>query len=299
MTVATHGTILGGVVTVPDLDAAMADYHGRLGLDLIERGELPADLAHGWGCPASAGARMATLQPQSGAPCFIRLIEGEVPADFRPMRSYGWAAYELTVQHVFGWPDRLAGSEFEVIGPPRAIASMPFFVPMQVFGPGREMLYLNEVTADMPNCDLPKARSPVDHIFVAILAAPDRMASVRWYADTLDFDIVDTHVIPYTMINKAFGLPDDHLTAITVLQKGRLPILEVDDFPDPAVERPCRAGALPPGNALVTLAVRDLDALDLRPIAPPVARVGPIYAGRRATTLRGPAGELVELVEIG
>lgn len=299
MTVATHGTILGGVVTVPNLEVAIADYRGRLGLTLIEQGELSAGIAASWDCPASTGAPMATLQPQSGAPCFIRLIESEVPDDFRPMRSYGWAAYELTVQDVFGWPERLAGSGFEVVGPPRMIASMPFFVPMQVFGPGREMLYLNEVAADMPNCDLPKARSPLDHIFVAILATPNRIASVDWYARTLDLDIMDTHVIPYTMINKAFDLPDDHLTTITVVQKGRLPILEVDDFPEATVQRPCRPGALPPGNALVTLAVADLDALDITGIGAPAARDGPLYAGRRAVTLRGPAGELVELIETG
>lgn len=299
MTAPTHGTILGGVVTVPDLGAALDDYHGRLGLRLVERGRLDPDLAASWGCPASAGAALAILQPQSGAPCFVRLVEGGVPDGFRPMRSYGWAAYELTVQDVFGWPDRLAGSGFEVIGPPRAIASMPYFVPMQVFGPGREMLYLNEVAADMPNCDLPRAGSPVDHIFVAILAAPDRSASVGWYAETLGLDIADTHVIPYTMINKAFDLPPDTLTAITVVQKGRLPILEVDDFPDAATARPCLPGALPPGNALVTLAVRELGALADAGLAPAAVRSGPLYAGRRAVTLRGPAGELLELVEIG
>ncbi|PVX30698.1 VOC family protein [Sphingomonas pokkalii] len=299
MNAPTHGTILGGLVTVPDLDAALADYQGRLGLMLVEQGVLAGDLAGSWGCPASAGARMATLQPASGAPCCIRLVEAPVPDGYLPMRSYGWAAYELTVQDVFSLPDRLAGSGFEVIGPPKSIASMPFFVPMQVFGSGGEMLYLNEVAADMPNCDLPKAKSPTDHIFVAVLAAPDRLASVRWYAETLDLDIVDTHVLPYTMINKAFGLPADHMTTITVVQKGRLPIVEIDGFPAETVARPCRPGALPPGNALVTLAVRDLAALDLAGIAAPVVREGPLYAGRRAMTLRGPTGELVELVEIG
>ncbi|RZF66017.1 hypothetical protein EWE75_03225 [Sphingomonas populi] len=299
MNAATHGTILGGVVTVPDLDAALADYQGRLGLVLLERGMLAGDLAESWGCPASAGARIATLQPASGAPCFLRLIEAEVPAGYLPMRSYGWAAYELTVQSVFSLPDRLADSGFDVVGPPKLIASMPFFVPMQVFGTGGEMLYLNEVAADMPNCDLPKAQSPTDHIFVAVLAAPDRLASVHWYAETLDLDIVDTHVIPYTMINKAFGLPADHLTTITVVQKGRLPVVEIDAFPPESVVRSCRPGALPPGNALVTLAVRDLDALNLTGIAAPVVRDGPLYAGRRAVTLLGPAGELVELVEVG
>jgi catechol 2,3-dioxygenase-like lactoylglutathione lyase family enzyme len=67
-----HGTIMGGVVVTPDLAASLADYQRRLGLDLVEKGPLPADLAASWGCPASAGAPYAMLRPTSGAHCFHR-----------------------------------------------------------------------------------------------------------------------------------------------------------------------------------------------------------------------------------
>ena len=70
-----HGQILGGIVTTPDLAGSLADYQGRLGLSLVEEGVVSPGLAKSWGCPASSGARMATLQPQSGAPCFLRLVE--------------------------------------------------------------------------------------------------------------------------------------------------------------------------------------------------------------------------------
>ena len=56
---------------------------------------------------------------------------------------------------------------------------------------------------------------------------------------------------------------------------------------------------LPPGNALVTLAMRDLDACKVDWITPPVVRDGPLYEGRRAGTCLGYAGELIELVEVG
>jgi hypothetical protein len=49
----------------------------------------------------------------------------------------------------------------------------------------------------------------------------------------------------------------------------------------------------------VTLAVNSLDRPGLDWILPPVVREGALYAGRRAGTLRGPAGELLELVEVG
>lgn len=295
---ATHGRIIGGLTTVPDLNAAEADYAGRLGLIVVERGTLDADLAASWGCPDSTGARYIMLQPRSGAPCMFRLVEATVPPGFRAMRSYGWSAFELTVQDVFGWPDRLAGSGFEVIGPPKALPGMPYFIPMQVLGQGQEVLYLNDVAQDMPNCDLPRAESPTDFIFIAILATPDRAASVDWYTQALRLEPGDTHVLPYTMINRAFDLPPDYLTAITVMQKGRMPVVEIDDYPAQTIQRPGSPDALPPGNALVTIAVDDLDALALDWIAPPVRHAGKLYAGRRSATVRGLAGELIELIEL-
>jgi catechol 2,3-dioxygenase-like lactoylglutathione lyase family enzyme len=296
---ATHGTILGGIVTTPDLDAALTDYQVRLGLTLVERTTLAADLAASWGCPASAGAAMATLQPTSGAPCHIRLVQQPTPADFRPTRTYGWAAYEFSVQDVYGWPNKLAGSGFDIVGPPKEIAGLPYFVPMQVTGRGREMLYLNEVRENTPSSDLPKAVSPVDKIFIVILATPDISGTVAWYKSQLTLDEGGTYTIEYTMLNKAFALPDGTQHTLTMVQAGRLPIAEVDHYPAEATVRAHPPETLPPGNALVTLAVRSLDALALEWIIPPVVRDGPLYAGRRAATTRGPAGELLELVELG
>lgn len=293
----THGRIMGGVVTTPDIDAALADYRDRLDLDLVEDGPLDPALAEAWAAPAAAGRRRATLAPKSGAHCFIRLVEQDVPAGFAPTRTFGWAAYELTVKDVYGWPARLEGSGFEIVGPPKPIENLPYFVPMQVVGRGREMLYLNEVATNTPSSDLPKANSLSDHIFIVILATPDREAAMAWYQDRLGLDAGGVYTLEYTMINKAFGLAAGTQSTISMLQKGRLPIVEVDGYPAAATPRPTAPGALPPGNALVTLAIDSLDR-DLPFLAGPARRDGPLYAGRRAATLRGPAGELLELVEI-
>lgn len=294
----THGRIMGGLVTTPDLDAAIDDYSGRLCLDVVEGGTVPPELAAGWGAQAVTGMRMATLQPKSGAHCFIRLVEQPLLPEFRPTRTFGWNAYEITVQDVFGWPGRLAGSGFDIVGPPKEIDGLPYFVAMQMLGLGREMIYLNEVRCDTPTSNLPKAQSPVDHIFIVILAVPDREAALRWYQGRLGLETGGTYTIEYTMINKAFGLPPGTQSTISMLQKGRLPIVEVDGYPAAATPRAIDPGRLPPGNALVTLAVDRLPA-DLLYIAPPASRSGPLYNGHRAATVHGPAGELLELVEIG
>jgi catechol 2,3-dioxygenase-like lactoylglutathione lyase family enzyme len=295
----THGQILGGIVTVPNLEASLCDYQGKLGLTLVEQGNVPADLAASWGCPGVTGARMATLQPTSGAHCFIRLVEQPLQPDFVPTTSYGWAAYEITVQDVFGWPEKITGSGFDIIGPPREIAGLPYFVAMQVHGRGREMLYFNEVRENTPSSDLPKAQSPMDHIFIIILAAKDRTASVKWYCDKIGLDQADTYTIDYTMINKAFGLPTGSKTSLTMIQSNRMPIFEIDDYPAQAVTRPQLKGLLPPGNALVTLAVSAFERLALDWITPPTIRNEPIYGVRKCATTLGPSGELLELIEIG
>jgi catechol 2,3-dioxygenase-like lactoylglutathione lyase family enzyme len=295
----THGRIISGVVTTPDLDAALDDYHGRLGMTIVEQDLVSAGLAASWNCPASAGARIATLQPQSGAYCFIRLVEQRVPDDFKPVRTFGWAAYELSVQDVYGWPDRLVGSGFDIVGPPKPIEGLPYFIPMQVTGRGREMIYLNEVAENTPSSDLPKASSLTDHIFIVILATHDREANLKWLREKLNLDEGGTYTLEYSMINKSFGLADGTQSSITMVQKGRLPIIEVDDYPEVATIRARAEGYLPPGNALVTLAVDDLDAVQVDFIQPPTVRDGPLYGGRRAATTIGFAGELLELVEIG
>lgn len=287
-----HGRIIGGTATVPDLAVALAAY-GRLGLRLAHQGQVPADLAASWGAPGVAGAAMAVLQPASGAPCHIRLVEQPLPADFAPTRSFGWAAFEITVQDVFNWPARLAGA-FDVIGPPRNIPGLPQFVAMQMLGPGREMLYLNEVFADTPESDLARAQSPCDHVFIVILAAPDRAAAMAWYARQLGLVEAAQHTIPYTMINRAFGLDAGTLTTLSMAQIGRLPVVEIDDYPPAATPRMVLPGLLPPGNALVTLAVDSLAGRGLDFITPPVRR-----DGRLTGTVRGPAGELLELVALG
>lgn len=295
-----HGTIMGGLSTLPDLAQGLAAYSGVLGLDLVEQGALDADLAASWGCPANAGAPYAVLRPKSGEPCWFRLVEQPGHPDFRPTTTYGWAAFETTVEDVWQWPDALPADLFTIVGPPKVLENIePTFIPMQALGPGGEMVYLNQVLADMADTDLPRAGSPVDRIFIVVLATPSREDSIAWYCDRLGLMRGADYTLPYSMINDAFGLSPETQTTITMVSHGRMPIVEVDDYPAAAAARARHQGMLPPGNALVTLAVRDLDACDARWIAPPAIRHGALYEGRRAATAIGAGGELVECVEVG
>ncbi|WFL76382.1 VOC family protein [Altererythrobacter arenosus] len=295
-----HGTILGGLSTVPDLEQALRAYRDVLGLELVEQSKIDAGLAACWGCPANVGSPYAVLRPVSGEPCWFRLVEQPDHPDFRPTRSFGWAAFECTVEDVWRWPDALPEDLFTIVGPPKNIENMkPTFIPMQALGPGREMIYLNQVLVPESDLLLPPARSPVDRIFICVLAATDREKAIAWYREALGLERGADYTIPYTMINKAFELAPDTLTTLTMIQHARMPIVEIDDYPAAATERPRHADMLPPGNALVTLAMRDLDTCQVEWISPPSDRSGALYEGRRVATTVGPSGELVECVEVG
>ena len=82
-----------------------------------------------------------------------------------------------------------------------------------------------------------------------------------------------------------------------MVQNGRMPIVEIDDYPPQTKLRRADPGCLPPGNSLVTLIVDSLDAIETDWIAPPAHLPGPLYSGNRSATVLGPAGELLELVE--
>lgn len=296
---AGHGTILGGLSCVPDLDQAIAGYRDTLGLELVSSGEVTPDLAASWGAPSVAGARMATFTPRSDAPCWLRLVEQAADPDFKPTRTYGWAAFELTVEDVWRWPDKLPPERFEVIGPPRHLDNFePTFIPMQVLGTGREMLYLNQVLRDPSDAKLPRAKCPVDKIFICVLATPDREASAGFYCERVGLDRGPDYTLAYSMINRAFDLAPDTKTTISMIHRGLEPLIEIDDYPEAARPRAVGTGMLPPGNALVTLAVRSLDDCTLEWIAPPQKRPEAPYFGARSATFLGPAGELTELVEI-
>jgi hypothetical protein len=284
---------------VVDLDAAMARFVQWLDYAVVEEGTVPADLAAAWGAPASAGRRYAVMQPASGADVFLRFVEGDAVPDYLPIRSYGWAAIEICVQDVLAVNERMLSpqSPFPVIGPPNRIAGIDTIYPMQVRGPDQETLYFTQVTTDAPDSGLPVAGSPIDKLFILVLACADMRVTADWFARTLKLDISAPMAIRYSMISLAFGLPISDLHEIvTAAYRGDV-FLEFDQYPEGTIERPTQEGALPPGVSICTLTHPDFNTLKADWFALPVVRDGPLYAGRRVGVLKTPEGALLEIME--
>lgn len=296
----TPGRIKCGTVVTPAFDASLVDYTELLGLALAAIGAVDAALAAHWDAPASAGRRTALLTPDGGRPGFIRLVEGSPVPEHTPLRSFGWAAFELTVRDCRALCAAIEteAHAFAVIGPPKLVPGFDNFIPFQVTGRAGEVLYLNQVLQPaMSDLDLPLASAKVDHMFIAVLAASDRAAAERWHIEALGFEAGETYLAPYSVINASFGLPETTITAFSMTRTGRLPATEIDQYPPAATPRPVAPGQLPPGNSVVSFIVASLDAVRAPLITPPARFEGPLYAGRRAACVRGAAGELIELIE--
>lgn len=291
----THGRIKCGTVSTAAFDRSVADYL-TLGLHVVAAGEVAADLAFAWGAPACAGRRQVLLHG-GGRPCYVRLIEATAVPAYAPLRTYGWAAFEITVSDVFALHARLADSKFLVLGAPKKVGDFSSFIPFQVAGRAGEVLFLNQVLS--PSADgieLPVATVGVDQIFIVPLATGDRMAALTFH-EALGFETGATYTLPYTVINAAFGLPGDHLTTLTMTRVGRIAASEIDEYPPAATARPVPPGELPPGNAMVSFVVESLDAIGVPLLGPPTRGEGPLYGGRRIGCVRGTAGEYIELIE--
>lgn len=291
----TPGRIKCGTVTVADFAASLSDYTGALGMNVIEEGIVAPALAAAWGAPGHAGARQALLHG-GGKPGYLRLVEGEVPPDYAPLTTHGWAAFEITVADVHAVHAQVAGSPWHVLGAPATVGDFASFIPFQVAGRAGEVLFLNQVLSPgVDGIDLPIATVAIDHMFIAVLAAPDRAAAVAFHLG-LGFEEGATYSFPYGVINRAFGLPEANAVTLTMTRTARLAASEIDQYPPAATPRATVPGFLPPGCAMVSFITAGLDR-GQRFVGGMTTGAGVLYAGRRSACVRGTAGELIELIE--
>lgn len=288
-------------LSVADVGAASARYCEWLDYSEVERGTLPAALAAAWGAPASAGRDYAVLRPASGRDVFLRFVAGEPHPDYAPLRSYGWNAIELCVEDVLAVNERMLRSPFEIVGPPRELDGLPAIFPMQVRGPDGEIVYFTQIRDDLPEYDLPRAQSLIDCLFILVVGCSDLDASLAWVAAHLHLDAGRTMAIVYTMIANAYGLPEEDPHALATMVHGRDVFLELDQYPEAAIDRPQHAGALPPGIALGSFIHPEFDRVaascDGLWIAPPAVYDSCVYDGRAAATVAAPDGTLFEVID--
>lgn len=248
-------SLAGVTIVTPDLDRTVAAYGDWLGYRAGPVATVGTGRATFWGAPAAANARMIHLHPEKGEPRFIRLIEGRPDPAYRPLAHHGWAAAEIIVQDVERLAERLGlpDSPFRVIGPP-AVLDFDFtdrIKAMQVVGPAGEVLYLTEVSGEIPGFDLPRAESFVGPLFIMVLGAAEIAGSAGTYAalGRAAGPILKARI---EVLSAAHGLPADHRHQLTTVALNRQSYLEIDALPPGATPRPLSSIGLPAGLSMVS-----------------------------------------------
>lgn len=266
------GALKGMTIVTPDLAAAIAAYRDFLdyaGGTPEPVGDERADI---WNTPDAASALMAELRPTSGGDRFLRFVEGD-PRDFRPFKSFGWAAAEIVVDDLDRVAARLADSPFKIIGAP-AVLDFDFtdqIRAMQVEGPGREVLYLTEIGANIPGFDLPRARGLVGELFISVLGGPSLEVLAKGYA-ALGRPAGPCFEAQISVLSRAHGLPDWTRHPLATIPLPDRNLIEIDAFPPGCGARPLSSIGLPAGIAMAS------------------------FGGDQARVITGPAGEWIELL---
>lgn len=275
------GAIRAVTFTAADLAAAQSAWTTFMGYRLITRGRIAASTARSWGMPRLAGRRYLIVGPASGEPTYVRFVE-QGSADSRsPPRKDGWTTAEFTVQNTDALYARLKDSPFRVTRPPRPIPTYSYLRAMHAVGPAGEQLNLTWITQRRP--DLAVAESFVGRCFIAVLGAPDFSAALAYYHDT-------------------FGNTPSAPRKLPMLELAVLPLsdgtkIEVDNVAASSEARASAQGDLPFGLAMVTFEYHDLGSISDRFISPPAPNSLEPFPGRHSGVIRGPAGELMEIVE--
>ena len=282
-------------VSVPDVAQWAALYKEWLDYQVVEEGEVPQALAASWGAPGSAGKRYALMAPASGTDVYIRGVEADPVPGYKAMTTFGWNSVEIIIDDVYALHERLKASPFEIIGEPHSLGGRFASIhAMQVVGPGEEVLYLTCETGDRQKSTLPIPESFVDRTFIMILAGPDLDAMADFYVQNFAMSRIPNFDGALGLASRAMGIPEDTVYPLGLLRgRERGNNIELDGYPDAATPRSRVNEQLPPGVAMTSFSVDELDVFDLEFITPPAV----LYGNQRAATFIGPAGELTELIE--
>ena len=272
-------------------------YQDFLDYRTVERGTLDAAAARSWGARRWRGARYVVMQPEGSAKSYLRIVHSRHARRHRPMRSEGWNAVEILVQDPDRLAEKLADSPFTIIGPPAFLTDKKNVRAMQVLGPSKELLYLTRIIDPAKSSfNVGRAEVPVAHPFIMVLGGRDMEAMRKFYSGPMQLPFLGPLPYRIRVLSRAYGLPPDTLHELGMVQLPGPFLLELDRYP--AAARPATRRGLPRGGvAMVSFLVERIPDTGLPLLSPPAAAQSFPYRGRRRASLRGAAGELIELVE--
>ena len=288
------------IVTLLSLNLQTTEdaYTKFLGYQLVERGTVTKPLAQSWGAEKMVGQPYLLMQPESQSKVLLRFIESGHTNDYKPMLQEGWNAIEILVKDPDLLAEQLQGSPFKMVGPPNFLTEKKNIRAFQALGPNNELLYFTRVIdPSKSNFDLGQAKSFVDQVFIMVLGGKDMAAMQHFYREKLMQPVSGPYPYRIGVLSQTYGMPNDTLHQLAIASLPNQFLIEIDQYPPAAKSIDTMKGTLPPGIAMVSFQVDHLGDTRLPFITPPDHRDGFAYEGRRSASLRGAAGELIELIE--
>ncbi len=290
--------IRAATLSVPSIAAIETLYCDWLDQVVRERGVVDHDLARSWGAPAAAGRSYLLMSPDSAPDVFLRVIESPQSIAPPPFTTYGWSAIEIVVDDPDRLRETLRRSPFRIVGEPAPLPTIPSIRAFQMVGTAGEVLYLASETGDRSKSVLPLPNGRVGRIFIMVSAASRPQVTLDWYARSFALSPGSLRKRSNPLLNLAQGLPADTPLPIATARLARHGnLIQVDGYAATASPREVHRGDLPPVVAMTTFTVDSIEALGLDRVRAPAAGRGLLYGGARTATVRGPDGELIELVE--
>ncbi|MBT8421548.1 MAG: hypothetical protein KJP03_00345 [Gammaproteobacteria bacterium] len=283
-------------ITVSNLAQVEEAWQEHFAYTTVASGTISSELAEHWQAPRMAGDDYVLMQPANDAPAYVRLIKDPAVAGYRPMTSHGWNATELLVSDTDAVAAGMVDSAFDVIGAPRPLWDAPDAPRvMQALGPGNELLYLTTNNQAKAGLGLDDSMPLVERPFIMVAGGASMEAFRAFYVDTLGLTMSEPAPFRITMISKANDLPLDTTYPLSVVNLSPGYLLEVDELPAALGPRAVSNGRLPSGVAVVGITADTLvDGLDWA--SPPQTLDELPYGGREVGLLRGPGGELIEVI---
>lgn len=286
-------------VAAPDVHRVEAWYTQWLGYSVCERGEISQSLATSWGASAMTGRPQIVMQPKSGDDVFVRVCQIDSVSQYTPLNTLGWNAFELIVDDVYALHAQLQASPFKIIGQPASLGGdLDYIHAMQVEGPAGDVLYLTCDRVRATNTLLPPAGEFVGRPFIVVLADHGVENIQQWYSETFGMQRENDMHTTIGVVAQAQGLPADHLFDMGFMALGESGnFIEFDGYGSSISARSTTNGQLPPGCSIASFSVDSIDNIELDYLSEAVTESSIVYGGGRSRTARGPAGELIELIE--
>jgi len=241
-------------VLAQNLALTQEAYEDYLDYRSVDEGVMSAELAAAIDRPELADRRFVTMMPRSGPQVGLRLVEGDA-SGYVPMKRVGWSAIELLVQDPVQLETELDGSMFTHLQGPDFLTEQKNILAMQVTGPNRELFYLTHMIDPSKSFLRPQpSPEPVGHTFIMVMGSPDMEASLNFWRQHFDTNVVGP--IPYRIgvLSDAYDLPEDTLHPLALVSMSDGYGIEIDQYPEQATAVPAPEGERG-GVILVSLSV--------------------------------------------